>query len=101
MLVMGEFGPMADDHGGIFKDHPGMRVWFTIATLFLNLVLLNMVIALMGELYGDASASKGIEDMKEKLHIINKHQRFAILPRLLKVFEFGTIEAARNMEPEY
>jgi len=100
MLVMGEFGPMADDHGGIFKDHPDMRIWFSIATLFLNLVLLNMVIALMGELYGNAMATKGIVDMKEKLRIINKHQRFAILPRLWKLLEFGTIEAARNIEPE-
>ena len=100
LMVMGEFGPMADDHGDIFADHTDMRVWFILATLFLNIILLNMFISIMAQHWTEANANKGIDDPKEKLYLINKAQRFAILPRLFKWLEHGNCDVARKLDPE-
>ena len=99
-LIMGEYGSFGEEFT-VFYEHPDNRIFFLVATLFLQLVLMNMVIALMGESYGTQSSKEAIEDTHEKLEIINKMQRFALWPRIKQIIATDSIVDYDNIDPEY
>lgn len=65
MLSYGEFG----DYLGEYE-----KVVFIVMAIFLQMILANMLIAFMSNIYEQAEAKKDIEDTREKLIWIYRMQ---------------------------
>ena len=63
------------------EDTDQDRTLFLFASLILPMLLLNMIVALMGDVYSKTAEKRVIEDTRERLLLINKYQRFAIFGR--------------------
>lgn len=67
-LAYGDFGP--DEYS------PAKWLVFVIATFFLPLLMLNMVIALMGDTFGRVKEASAAVDMKEKARMVLEVESF-------------------------
>lgn len=66
-------------YGDFEEEYPGHyeRILFFGSTIYLQLILFNMVIALMGELFGDAKATAERDDVMEKINWVMQLQYLA------------------------
>ena len=64
------------------------KIFFLMVTIVGPLVLLNLLIAIMGDLYDQAQSQNQIADIKEKLSFIDEIGK---LPRLIKLTANGYI----------
>jgi len=69
-LAYGDFME-ADDN-----DTDGLRIFFILATLSIPLVLLNLLIAIMGDVFDNVQSSKEREEVRERLTLILEISKF-------------------------
>ena len=74
MLTLGEFGPF-DDQGFFTKDQQFFWLFFIIATILNLTIMLNLLIALIGETYGKVDSQKIEYQYKEKAIQMRSLQR--------------------------
>ena len=69
-MAYGDFDALAD------YDSHGFRVFFLIATYIITLVLLNMLIAIMSDVYERVQSTKKKEDVRERIQLIAELGKF-------------------------
>ena len=72
LLSFGDFS--TDDYGTYGKTNAGFNwVYFVSATLFINLVIFNMLIAVMGDTYDKVYENKDKSVLQEKLNVMKDY----------------------------
>lgn len=65
-----------DFMGAEENDTHGLRVFFIISTIIIPLVLLNLLIAIMGDTFDNVQSSQEREDVRERLSLILEISKF-------------------------
>jgi len=69
-LAYGDFMELEDN------DTDGLRIFFIIATISSTLVLLNLLIAIMSDVFDNVQSSKERENVRERLTLILEISKF-------------------------
>jgi len=81
LLGLGEFG--VDEFAG--KDETVLWIFFIIASIFILIVLLNLLIAIMSDTFAKVAATSDQAMMREHLQLIMENKQLPSLRRLKEV----------------
>ena len=60
------------------NDSNAIRIFFFVITILIPLTLLNLLIALMGDIFDDVQSTRAKEDVRERLALILEISKFLL-----------------------